>query len=77
MTGCSEKCWTPAPCPTHGDGMTPFGRSAGEGLYQCCDSYQDSTLNPRHLWSAHDSTRFYSDPEGWAAHEADCAECSA
>ena len=75
MASCSEKCWTPVHCPEHGDTMTPFGRSAGDYSYPCCDNYAKSEVNPRHLWSGHDSTRYYTDPEGWAEHEASCEEC--
>ena len=75
VMGCTEKCWTPARCPDHGDSMTPFGRSAPIGMWQCCDNYAKSAINPRHLWDAHDSTRIYTDPAGWAEHEAGCAHC--
>lgn len=71
---CTEKCWTPTRCPDHGDPMNPFGRSAPLGAEGCCDNYAKSD-NPRHLWSEHDSTRHYTDPEGWAAHEAACQQC--
>lgn len=67
---CTERCWTPVPCPDHGDRMQPFGRSGAD--YVCCDNYAKSALNPRHLWSEHDSTRIYTDPAGWAAHAAAC-----
>ena len=72
---CTEKCWTPVPCPDHGDLMQPFGRSAGLGAYKCCDNCRRSEINPRHLWNEHDSTRWYTDPDGWAEHEASCAGC--
>lgn len=71
---CTANCWTPVPCPTHGGLMFPFGRS--HGGYPCCDNYARSELNPRHLWDEHDSTRWYTDPAGWNAHEANCAKCS-
>jgi hypothetical protein len=71
---CSEKCWTPVSCPTHGDSMYPFGRS--HVGYECCENYADSNLNPRHLWNEHDSTRWYTDPEGWDEHVATCEECT-
>lgn len=72
---CTVKCWTPVPCPDHGYDMTPCGRSAPFPELLCCDNYADSTINPRHLWDEHDSTRWYTDPEGWAAHEAGCDYC--
>lgn len=72
---CSEKCWTPVVCPDHGDRMYPFGRSAGYEAYYCCDNYADPQINPRHLWDEHDSTRWYTDKEGWNAHEASCDQC--
>lgn len=72
---CNEKCWTPARCPDHGDYMYPFGRFAGEYAHYCCDNFADPKINPQHLWSEHDSTRWYTDPEGWDAHEATCPEC--
>ncbi len=73
--GCTEACWTPVACPTHGDQMNPLGRSAPMSDYVCCENYSRSEFNPRHLWSIHDSTRWYTDPEGWAQHEASCVEC--
>ena len=42
---------------------------------EVCDNYADPKLNPRHLWDEHDSTRWYTDPEGWNDHEASCKEC--
>jgi hypothetical protein len=74
---CSEKCWTPVPCPVHGDFMPPAGRSAPLEMHICCDNCADSTVNPRHLWSIHDSTRWYTDPEGWKAHVSSCDDCRA
>lgn len=76
MSGCTEECWTPKPCPDHGDSMYPFGRSVGVEAWECCENRMDSSINPRHLWGIHDSTRHYTDPVGWAEHEASCAECS-
>ena len=72
---CSPRCWTPKVCPDHGDGMPPFGRAAPLDMYICCDNYAKSAVNPRHLWNIHDSTRWYTDPEGWAEHERTCPEC--
>ena len=75
MNGCTEKCWTPVPCPVHGNRMTPRGRDAGMYAYQCCNNYADPAINPRHLWDIHDETRTYTDPMGWAAHKANCELC--
>lgn len=75
MSGCTEACWTPARC-VHDREMNPFGRSAPLEAYVPCDCYQSSAGNPRHLWHEHDSTRWYTDPEGWAAHEATCNQCN-
>lgn len=74
---CSEKCWTTAICPVHEEDMDPFGRDSGDYPDRCCEeSFSDKTLNPRHLWSIHDSTRWYSDPDGWTEHEAECERCN-
>ena len=72
---CSEECWAAKPCPEHGDQMPPFGRSLAYQEYVCCERYRDNRVNPRHLWHEHDSTRWYTDPDGWAAHEASCDQC--
>jgi len=72
---CIEKCWKAKDCPDHGNRMNPFGRSSGLGSYDCCDNWQKSDVNPRHLWDVHDSTRWYTDPEGWDAHEECCPLC--
>lgn len=53
--------------------MPPFGRSIA-GWY-CCDRRAESAVNPRHLWDEHDSTRWYTDPEGWDEHERSCPRC--
>ena len=74
MSACSEKCWTPVACPDHGDAMNPFGRSS-EG-WDCCERRMESAVNPRHLWDEHDSSRWYTDPLGWAEHESGCQKCS-
>jgi len=73
---CGPKCWTRVPCPDHGNGMNPLGRSAPIGFYDCCENYAKSEINPRHLWDKHDSSRYYTDPLGWADHEKNCEECS-
>jgi hypothetical protein len=76
VSGCTEECWTPSLCE-HGREMTPRGRSVAIEAYVVCECYRDINLNPvRHLWHEHDSTRHYIDPEGWAAHEATCEQCS-
>jgi hypothetical protein len=75
MTACIPKCWNPVVCPDHGNTMNPWGRDAGMGAEICCDNYARSDINTRHLWSEHDSDRYYTDPDGWAAHEAACVEC--
>ena len=75
MTICTERCWTPVVCPQHGSIMNPFGRSSGLEGYDCCNNWAKSEINPRHLWTEHDSTRIYTDPDGWAAHELECAQC--
>lgn len=75
MSGCSDKCWTPTLCPDHGDRMTPRGRSAPMDMWICCDNRYDPSINECHLWDEHDSTRWYTDPEGWEAHEATCQQC--
>lgn len=69
---CTERCWTPKPCPDHGDDMNPFGRSAGDYAHYCCENYAKSEINPRHLWNEHDSTRWYTDPVGWTLHTQLC-----
>jgi hypothetical protein len=74
MSVCTERCWTAVVCPDHGTRMNPFGRSAPDGT-NCCENYSVSKLNPRHLWDEHDSTRWYTDPDGWGKHEAGCAIC--
>lgn len=73
---CTPACWTPVRCPEHGDDMPPFGRSAPIEYPHCCDRYADSALNRRHLWNEHDSTRIYTDPEGWRQHVAGCSACA-
>lgn len=75
LVKCFAPCWTPKPCPDHGDSMPPFGRSAPLNMHICCENYAKSALNPRHLWDEHDSTRIYTDPEGWRLHELNCERC--
>lgn len=71
---CTASCWEPVRCE-HGREMTPRGRSVPMATPNLCDCYQDPAKNPRHLWHEHDDARFYSDPEGWAEHEASCSRC--
>jgi hypothetical protein len=73
---CGKACWTRLPCPQCGQVMPPRGRSAPMGTE--CGHFDEihSPTNLCHLWSEHDSTRHYVDPEGWAAHVASCAECA-
>lgn len=75
LNGCEEMCWTPARCPVHDREMNPRGCSLPMGVSDCCYRADVPLVNPRHLWSVHDSNRCYNDPEGWAAHEASCVEC--
>ncbi|MCC7061049.1 MAG: hypothetical protein IT508_12535 [Burkholderiaceae bacterium] len=73
---CTEACWTPVECPTCGRKLTPRGRSAPlECFSDCCEEHKNSTLNRRHLWDEHDSTRIYTDPVGWEAHVKQCKSC--
>lgn len=65
----------PVECPVHGEEFDPFGRDGGMYASDCCDLRNDARVNPRHLWHEHDSTRWYTDPDGWSAHEATCKEC--
>lgn len=73
---CTARCWTPVPCPECGSDLPPRGRDVGSRhINACCEGPWHESHNPRHLWSEHDSTRHYTDPEGWAAHVSGCAEC--
>ncbi len=74
---CGEACWTALACPKCGQIMPPRGRSAPMGTE--CSHHEEivSPANLRHLWDEHDSTRHYTDPDGWAAHVAGCADCAA
>lgn len=74
VSGCTEVCWTPVYCK-HGRTMTPIGRDPGMSGSVLCECYQYDSQNQRHLWSVHDCSRIYNDPEGWAAHEATCDQC--
>lgn len=77
-SGCTSECWEAVPCPACGNELPPRGRSAPleMNVQACCDDAQvDPFINRRHLWSEHDDVRFYVDPEGWAAHLAECDRC--
>lgn len=76
---CDAKCWTDVDCARCGLRKAPRGRSvpmeaANSYCSFDCPGY-DQEPKPPHLWGEHDSCRHYSDPEGWAAHEADCNQC--
>jgi hypothetical protein len=77
VSDCSEKCWTPVPCPICGCALYPAGRSVPMAFNEadCCAMARNSKANTRHLWDEHDSTRHYTDPAGWAEHERTCAQC--
>ncbi len=74
---CGPRCWMPVRCPSCGNRLPPRGRSSPLEMSpdSCCAEAQNTQANTRHLWSEHDSTRHYTDPEGWAAHVRDCEEC--
>ena len=74
---CGPSCWTRVPCPECGLPLPPSGRSAPleMRLNTCCERHQHSKVNKCHLWNEHDSTRHFSDPAGWAAHEQTCKTC--
>lgn len=74
---CSEACWTAVKCPTCGNYLNPRGRSVPLEATEsnCCAEAKYSPINKRHLWDEHDSTRHYTDPVGWEAHEANCEHC--
>lgn len=74
---CTALCWTPVPCPTCGRGLQPSGRSISMEVYEgeCCLESKYTDVNTRHLFDEHDSTRHYTDPEGWAQHEKECEQC--
>ena len=78
-SGCSPECWTAATCPACGGDLPPRGRSVPleMNIPTCCDDSRiDPLVNRRHLWSEHDDTRWYTDPDGWAAHVAECDRCA-
>ena len=76
----------PVYCHACGRQFTPSGRSipvaAASGYCDSsepCDrtSMEAQIARFRHLWDEHDSTRYYTDPDGWSAHVASCADCRA
>ena len=79
MNGCTEVCWTPVDCPNCGAPASPFGRDDRAPSCTCepreGDGLDWEAVRRRHLWSEHDSARWYIDPEGWKAHEAACETC--
>ena len=77
--GCTAVCWTRVECPTCGRLLVPRGRDGGFMTYEapCCEAVVwDSDVNTAHLWSEHDSTRWYTDREGWDEHEKNCPKCN-
>ena len=83
MNGCTPDCWKPVLCHICGREFTPIGRSVGLeaisgycDVYEPCDPSQYQEATRRHLWDEHDSNRWYTDREGWAAHVAGCEVCS-
>lgn len=72
--------WTRVHCPDCGNPLPPRGRSLPLEMIppDCCERYRsDPNVNTRTLWDEHDSTRHYTDPDGWAEHERTCAQCGA
>jgi len=74
ITGYSEECWTPVLCPDHGESMLPRGRDSP--FCNCCDNYQEPSINPRHLCDEHDRARQYVDKDGWDKHYDACPRCN-
>lgn len=80
VMGCDARCWTPVLCTRCARYKQPRGRSvppeaAGGYCDWDCPGYAEEPKAP-HLFSEHDSTRAFSDPEGWKAHETQCPECT-
>lgn len=76
---CGPSCWEAVKCPVCGSDLPPRGRSVALAATpsECCMEHRNlADLNPRHLWDEHDSTRVYTDPEGWKAHVDACETCS-
>lgn len=74
---CTEKCWTKVPCPECGRLMPPAGRSVPMATppCHCSEKYVHTKINTCHLWNRHDSSRVYTDPEGWKQHVEECEAC--
>lgn len=78
MTSCTYACWSATRCATCKKNMAPRGRSVppeAQPSFCACEGASDGAVNPRHLWSQHDSDRAYTDPSGWAAHQRSCSQC--
>lgn len=75
MSGCTPACWTPVFCRECRRPLPPRGRSvAAESSAGYCDCKRQDP-SPQHLWSVHDSDRFFFDRSGWEAHVSGCEEC--
>lgn len=76
---CYEACWAEEVCAVCHRVKVPVGRdlpmAAGGGY--CDGDCRGYGWPKRHLWDEHDKARHYTDPDGWAAHEASCARCGA
>ena len=80
MIQCDAKCWTPVECTRCHRRKQPRGRSvpieaANDYCSFDCPGYGATPPAP-HLWDEHDSTRHYTDPEGWKEHLDECPRCS-
>lgn len=79
MSACTSTCWTPVECRKCGRPKSPVGRSVGlEAANGYCNDdcpWYRGEPKPPHLWSEHDSTRSYTDLEGWQEHLAHCEQC--
>ena len=78
-SACTPACWAPVVCTECHRTKAPHGRSvalemSGSRCDHECPGYYLPPKSP-HLWNEHDSTRHYTDPEGWAAHVASCDDC--
>lgn len=76
-TQCTSDCWKVVLCPECGNQLPPRGRSVPMAMQppDCCMEHRHAQINTRHLWDEHDSTRHYTDPDGWARHVASCEQC--
>jgi hypothetical protein len=73
---CDAKCWKSVECTRCQRRKQPIGRSvpmeaAGSDCDYDCPGYAQEP-KPPHLWSEHDSNRYYTDPDGWNAHLKEC-----